>query len=138
MLTEHKEVCLSINGAESLKLEKGTIEFKNLLEQIQVPFKIHSDFECILESVESYEVSCSKDYQDHVPCSFAYKLVYVDDRFSKLTVLYRGENAAYKFIEAIIKGYEYCKKVMKKHFKKNLIMTEKKRTISIKQHLLDL
>ena len=79
MLTEHKEVCLSINGAESLKLEKGTIEFKNLLEQIQVPFKIHSDFECILESVESYEVSCSKDYQDHVPCSFAYKLVYVDD-----------------------------------------------------------
>ena len=39
-------------------------------------------------------------------------------------VLYRGENAAYKFIEAILKAYEYCKKVMKKHFNKNLIMTE--------------
>ena len=37
---------------------------------------------------------------------------------------YRGENAAYKFIEAILEEYEYCKKVMKKHFNKNLIMTE--------------
>ena len=69
VLTEHKEVCLSINGAQSVKLEKGTIEFKNLFKQIQVPFKIYSDFECILKSVESYEGSCSKKYQDHVPCS---------------------------------------------------------------------
>ena len=29
VLTEHKEVCLSINGVQSVKLEKGTIEFKN-------------------------------------------------------------------------------------------------------------
>ena len=35
-----------------------------------------------------------------------------------------GKNAAYKFIEAIHKEYEYCKTVMKKHFNKNLIMTE--------------
>ena len=25
----HKNVCLSINGAQSVRLEKGTIEFKN-------------------------------------------------------------------------------------------------------------
>ena len=29
MLTKHKEVYLSINGAQSVRLEKGTIEFKN-------------------------------------------------------------------------------------------------------------
>ena len=29
VLIEHKEVCQSINGAQSIKLEKGTIEFKN-------------------------------------------------------------------------------------------------------------
>ena len=28
VLTEHRNVCLSINGAKSVKLEKGTIEFK--------------------------------------------------------------------------------------------------------------
>ena len=125
VLTEHKEVCLSINGAQSVKLEKGTIEFKNIFKQIQVPFKIYSDFGCILKNVESYEVSCLKKYQDHVTCSFTYKLVCVDDRFSKPIVLCRGENAAYKFIETIFEEYEYCKKVMKKHFNKKLIMIEK-------------
>ena len=65
-----------------------------------------------------------KKYQDHIPCSFAYKLVCVDNRFSKPIVIYRGENAAYKFVEAIFEEYEYCKKIMEKHFNKNLIMTE--------------
>ena len=39
---------------------------------------------------------------------------------------FRGENAAYKFIKAILKEYEYCKKVAKKHFTKNLIISEEK------------
>ena len=83
ILNNHKEVCLNINGAQSVRLEKGTIEFKNLFKQIPVPFKIYSDFECIKNRVESYEVSCSKKYQDHIPCSFPYKAVCVDDRISK-------------------------------------------------------
>ena len=58
------------------------------------------------------------------PCSFAYKLVCVDDKFIRLIVAFRGENATLKSIESILKRYEYCKEVMKKHFNKNLIMTE--------------
>ena len=65
-----------------------------------------------------------KKYQDYIPCSFAYKLVCVDDRFTKPIVVYRGENGAFKFIEAILNEYEYCKRVAKKQFNKNLIMTE--------------
>ena len=34
VLTEHKEVYLSINGAKSVRLEKETIEFKNYFKQI--------------------------------------------------------------------------------------------------------
>ena len=75
MLTEHKEVCLTINGAQSVRFAKGAIAFKNYFKQIPVPFKVFADFECNLESVESYESSYSKKYQDHIPCSFAYKLV---------------------------------------------------------------
>ena len=107
---------MSINGAQSVRLEKGTIEFKNYFKQIPVPFKIYADFECNLKSVESYEGFYSKKYQDHIPCSFAYKLVCVDDKFSKPIVVYSGENAAYKFIEAIFGEHEYCKKVMEKIF----------------------
>ena len=47
----------------------------------------------------------------------------VDNKFSKKVVLYRGKNAVYKFIKAILEEYDYCKKMMKKHFIKNLIMT---------------
>ena len=50
--------------------------------------------------------------------------VCIDDRFSKPIVVYRGENAAYEFIKAILKEYKYCKKIMKKPFNKNLIMKE--------------
>ena len=46
ILAEHKKVCLSINGTQSVRLEKGTIEFKNYFKEIPVPFKIYADFEC--------------------------------------------------------------------------------------------
>ena len=60
VLTEHKEVCLSINGAQSVRPEKGTIEFKNYFKEIPVPFKFYADFECILKNVKSYECFWSK------------------------------------------------------------------------------
>ena len=46
-----------------------------------------------------------KKYQDHILCSFAYKVVCIDDRFTKPIVVFRGENAAYDFIKAILKEY---------------------------------
>ena len=121
-MTEHK-VCLSINGTQSVKLKKNnkklTIKFKNAFQEIQVPYKIYSDFEYILKSAGSFEGSWSKNIK--ITC-FVVLLTNLFDRFSKPIVLYRGENAAYKYIEAILKECEYCKKVMNKHFNKNLIM----------------
>ena len=64
MLTEHRKVCLSINGAPFIRLEKGTIKFNNYFKQIPVQFKIYADFECNLESVESYEGFYSEKHQD--------------------------------------------------------------------------
>ena len=60
-MTEHKEVCLSINGAQSVKFESETINFKNYFKQMPVPFKIYADFECNLRGVESYEDSYAKN-----------------------------------------------------------------------------
>ena len=134
VLIKHKENCLSVNGKQSVKL-KGIIElekyFKQIPFKIPVPFKIYANFECNLRSVESYEGRfLHKKYQDHVPCSFAYKVVCVEDRFTKRSVIDRGENAAYEFIKLILKEYKYCKKVMNKHFHNNLIMSQKE------EHLL--
>ena len=116
---------MSINGKQSVKLEKGIIEFENYSKQIPVPFKIYADFECNLRGDESYEGSYTKKYQDQIPCSFAYKVVCIGDRFTKRIVVYRGENSVDEFIKAILGEYKYCKKVIKKHFNKNLIISEK-------------
>ena len=43
------------------------------------------------------------------------------DKYSKTVILYRRENVIYKSIEAILKEYEYCKQIIKKHLNKNLI-----------------
>ena len=124
VLIKHKKDCLSINWVQSVKVEEGIIKFENYFRQLPVPFKIYADFECNLKNVEIYERSYTKKYHDHIPCSYAYKVVCIDDRFSKLIVVYRGENADYEFTKAILKEYKYCKKIMKKHFNKNLIMNE--------------
>ena len=110
MLIKHKEDCLNISGQQSINLEKGTIEFKNYFKQLPVPFKIYADFECSLKNVKCYEGTYTKKYHEHVPCSYAYKVVCSNGRFSKPIVVYRGENAAYKFIKAILKERKYCKK----------------------------
>ena len=55
VLTEHKDVCLSVNDAQSVKLEQGTIEFENYFKQIPVPLKIYGDFEYNLEGVVIFE-----------------------------------------------------------------------------------
>ena len=124
VMIKHKEDCLSINGKQSVNLEKRIIEFENYFKQLPVPFKIYADFECNLRDVEIYEGSYIKKYHEHVPCSYAYKVVSIDDRFSKSIVVFKGKNAAYEFIKAILEEHKYCKKIMKKHFNKNLIMTE--------------
>ena len=116
-----------INGRQNVKLEKGSISFKNYSKQLPAPFKIYADFECILYPTSSKRVESSdkngsytENYQDHIPCSFAYKVVCVDNKFSKDVVMYRGNNAACKFIEAILKQCDYCRKVIKNILLKNL------------------
>ena len=88
ILSEHKEDCSVINGKQSVKLESGLISFKNYSKQIPIPFKIHADFQCILKKGDG-DIECSSNssyirkYQNHVPCSFAYQVVCVDNKFSK-------------------------------------------------------
>ena len=76
-------------------------------------------------------------YQNHVPCGFSYKLVCVDDRFSKDVVVHRegvddgvdneerGKKSVHKFITAMTDEYEYCKKIKHRYFNQNLVMSKK-------------
>ena len=122
---EHKETCLKINHKQIVKLRSGSIKFKNNFKPLATPFKIYTDFECNVKGVKSNDKnnsSYTKKYQALIPCSFAYKVVCVDDKFSKPVVLYTLKNAINRFIKTILEEYDYCKKIMKKHFNKNLVM----------------
>ena len=61
MLIKHKENCLSTNGKQSVKLEKGTIKSENYFKQIPVPFIIYADFKCNLKSVKCKEGTYTKN-----------------------------------------------------------------------------
>ena len=56
------------------KILKKTI---SCFKQLAVPFKIYADFEYLLKGVKisnKKNSSHTEKYQDHIPCSFAYKL----------------------------------------------------------------
>ena len=50
-----------------------------------MPFKIYADFESPLKGVRSNDrnknTSYTAKYQDHIPCSLAYKVVCTDHKF---------------------------------------------------------
>ena len=126
-MIEHKETCFKINGKQTVKLKSGLIRFKIHFKQLAVPFKIHADFESVLKGVKSNDRNkntlYTKRYIDRIPCSYAYIIFCINDKFSKPVVRYRGKNAINRFIETILEEYDYCKKVIKKHFNKNLVMS---------------
>ena len=115
----------SINGRQTAKLKSGSIQFKNNFKQIAVPFKIYADFESLLKVVRgsdrSNNTSYTEKYQKHIPCSFAYKVVCIDGKFSKSIVICKGKDAINKFIKVVLE-MNYCQKIIKKHFNKNLVM----------------
>ena len=129
ILVKQKENCLIINGEQRVKLNEGIIKFLNYFKKLPVPFKIYAGFECILketgvsEEITDKSISYTKKYQNHIPCGFAYKVVCIDDRFTKDIVIYRGKDCVNKFITMMLEENEYCSNVMKECFNKNLIMS---------------
>ena len=123
ILENHVNNCLTINGAQAINMPKqgeNILKFNNFHKQLPVPFVIYADFEAITKKVQgceqSEEMKKDKDrrsyteaYQTHKDCGYGYKVVCCyDDKYSKYTRLYRGENAVYKFMEKMLEEVEYC------------------------------
>ena len=139
VLNDHKNICLVINKTQAIKMpdeENNILNFKNYYKQQKVPFVIYADFEAITEKIhgcmKNDDKSFTEEYQKHIDCSYGYKVVCCyDDKFSKPVQIYRGKDAAYKFLEKMLDEVRHCKKIVK-HFNKALIMT-KDETIKFKK-----
>ena len=101
---------MSINGAQSVTFEKRQIKFKNLFRQILVPFKIYSNFECILTSAESHEGSRTATYQNHIPCSFADKLAVSMINLASQLLFTEVKVSCFKFIKQLLHSMNTVKK----------------------------
>ena len=133
VLNEHKKDCLLLNGGQNVKLEKGVPEFKNFNRQIPVPFKIYADFECLLKGcdvgVDNGCFSYTRKYQNHIPCSFAYKVFVLIINLVKMLCCTEEKMQCldlFIYLDCIFKEYAYFRSAMKKHFNKNLVMTAEK------------
>ena len=122
VLNKHKVNCLMINDKQKIALNSGYISFKNYSNKIRVPFKIYADSECIFKK-NNGDSSWSVKIQDHIPRGFGYKVVCIDDKFTKDIVIYRGRDCVNKFIDANLNEYKACRNVVKDRFNKNLIMS---------------
>jgi hypothetical protein len=73
--------------------------------ELEVPFAIYADFECILKNVDTClpqpSMSSTTTIQQHVPCAFAYYMkCSFDDTLNRLRV-YKGIDSPTKFVLAL-------------------------------------
>ena len=89
ILKRHIRDCFKINGNQTIKMPKKdeSVKLKNFERKIKTPFKIYADFEIILVPEDNGKQNPNESYiikhQKHVALSYIYKLVCVDDNFSK-------------------------------------------------------
>ena len=111
--------------------KKGSsVKFNNFHKQLPVSFVRYADFEAITQKIDSCqpndERSYTERYQKHIACGYSFKVVCCyDDKFSRPIQLYRGKNAVYKFLEAMLEEVDYCEKTKNEHFDQPMDLTNK-------------
>ena len=107
LLQDHEPHCCP-HGAQRIELpseDNASLYFKEYHKQLKVPFVIYADFESITAKIDSVSPNPTKSstekYQHHQPCGFSYVVVSEAEQYSKLLVVYRGEDAVDKFLECL-------------------------------------
>lgn len=107
-------------------MRNGEIDFINYNRQLSPLFQIYDYFESILKRNESLNInnkvynSYVEKYQKHISHSHAFKVMCIDNRFTKPVVVHQVKGAAYRFISVILKEHKYCRKITKKTLTKHL------------------
>ena len=124
MLIKHKEDFLSINGVQSVNVEDGIIEFENYFKQLPASFKIYADFECNLRDVEIYESSYTKNIMIMFLVVLLIKLFVLTINLVNRLLLIEAKMLLMNLLKQLLKNISTAKKIMKKYFNKNLIMSK--------------
>ena len=108
ILKRHIKDCFKINGKQRIIMpKKGEyVKFKNFERKIKSPFMIYADFESILVPEDNGKQNpnelYSNKYENNIACSYGYKLVCIEEKFSKPFKSYLGEDPVYNSISSMI------------------------------------
>ena len=122
LLKKHEEVgCMAIEGQEVI-MSSEPIQFKHYHKQLEHPFVIYADFECLTTKTGnvSTKMANTNKYQHHRPSGFMINLVNRIDGSSK-PFLYRGEDCMDVFVKQMLETKNEVMKIMRD--KKEIIMT---------------
>ena len=130
VLEKHKPDCMTLNDGQAVELPKegSSISFNHIKKTVSVPFVIYADFESLVPKYEKEKElnensSWTRKHQKHNICSYGYKVVCCyNDKYSQPYKSFRGENAAYKFLEAIFEEEKTIDKYMRQFKFSKMIM----------------
>ena len=84
----------------------NTIQFKNYKHSLNTPFAVYTDFECMLQKIQtcqpSDETSYTNIYQKQVPNNFVYYVKYSNEDY-KPPIEYSGVDAPKVFYQKLKK-----------------------------------
>ncbi|XP_046811879.1 uncharacterized protein LOC124421113, partial [Lucilia cuprina] len=106
VLVKHKEEC---NKMVTRMPDPGDniLNFKNFKKQMDVPFVVYADFECILESTNVQNSSNVKSVQKHIPYAYSYFIkCSFDSKLDKFRI-YSGENSPKHFFKSLVEDTLY-------------------------------
>ncbi|XP_055371967.1 uncharacterized protein LOC129605956 [Condylostylus longicornis] len=105
ILEKHKHECNKIVTRLPTK-ESEILKFKNYYQQLDVPFVIYADSECILEKIQGCQqnlaISSTTDIELHTPIAFSYFIKCSFDSSLDKYRNFKGENCADDFLKNLI------------------------------------
>ena len=93
------------------------------------PFIIYGDFESVLipsTNIVDF-VPKTKKYQDHIVCSYDYKVICTDERYSKPYKIYFDKlDVIDKILNDRTKESDCCSKIIETAFNQSFVITKKR------------
>ena len=99
-LTSHKSECCRM-VTKMPKEDKASLSFDHPERQMNVPFVIYADFECILEDV-AIDSGTNNLIQKHIPCAGGYFIKSNNSYLSKFRS-FRGSNCIKDFLDSLVR-----------------------------------
>jgi len=119
LLDDHQPRC-SQHGNQRIELPSDDnmfLHFKEHHKQLRAPFIIYADFESLTTKIHSSSQdpnqSSTEKLQKHEACGFSYVVVSEREDYCKPPVVYRGDDAAEKFLEKLLEEQQRIETLLK-------------------------